>query len=98
MLDTIEYNSKPVDVGAITNRIVSNPVDIDMEELAHELSRGKTTTPCLLKEENGEIRCRKENWSQQQVIMLDFENEDENKNKCVTITLQDAYDGHKELS
>lgn len=95
MLDTYEYKSKPNDIGAITYRIVKNPVDIDIEELAHELTKGKTIVPGLLKEKNGLIKCKKEYWSQQQVIMLDFDNEDGQKNKCITMTLQQAIDEFK---
>ena len=51
MLDTIEYQRKPEGKGAgsISNRIIKNPVDISIEELAKSLGKGKTFIPAYFK-------------------------------------------------
>lgn len=75
MLDTIEYNSKPQgrEVGIISNRIITQPVDISVEELAINLIKGKTFIPASFKEREGRIKRNKDYWYSQQVIGLDFD-------------------------
>lgn len=75
MLDTVEYKSKPNDVGKITNRIIHNPVDITIEQLAQEVVKGKSFVPAYLnkKDKNGKIRRSKDCWTSQEIICLDFD-------------------------
>ncbi|AZV41997.1 hypothetical protein BAOM_1387 [Peribacillus asahii] len=75
MLDTIEYRSKPVGkrAGSISNRIIKNPVDISIEELAKNLVKGKTFIPAYFREKEGIIKRNKEYWHSQEIIALDFD-------------------------
>jgi hypothetical protein len=75
MLDTECYSSKPINAGLITNRIIKHPVDITPEELAKEVTRGKSFVPgYFTKKVDGEIRRRIQCWTLQQIICLDFDN------------------------
>ncbi|MGE6612527.1 hypothetical protein ACQKFG_18595 [Peribacillus sp. NPDC076916] len=75
MLDTIEYQSKPVgrETGNISNRIINHPVDISIEELAENLGKGKTFIPAVFKDKEGVIKRQKDYWYSQEVIALDFD-------------------------
>ncbi|MGJ7912616.1 hypothetical protein [Neobacillus sp. LXY-1] len=75
MLDKLEFTRKPdsTEVKGVNTRIIKNPVDIDIKELAKEVIRGKTFTPAYFKVKNGEIHRRKEYWYSQEVIALDFD-------------------------
>jgi hypothetical protein len=75
MLDQQAFNEKPkgYEIGVISKRIINNPVDISVEELANELGNGKTFVPATLKEANGVLRRSIENWESQQIFALDFD-------------------------
>ncbi|MEH7524763.1 hypothetical protein V7149_16020 [Bacillus sp. JJ1503] len=75
MLDTIEFSYKPqgFEIGAINNRIINFPVEIDVGELADEVVKGKTFAPASFKTVDGLLRRSKKNWESQQVIALDFD-------------------------
>lgn len=75
MLDTKEYSSKPSgqDAGKLNNRLLKTSVDISVEDLAKALGTGRTFIPAYLKEKGGDIKRRKEYWSSQQIIGLDFD-------------------------
>lgn len=73
MLDTEKYTSKPKNAGAITNRIINHPVDIEPEDLIKEIASGKSFVPCSLHHKNGVIKRRIENWQSQQLICLDID-------------------------
>jgi hypothetical protein len=76
IFDTVEYLSKPYgsEIGAINNRIIQYlPVDVDVAEMAKEVTKGKTFTPAIFKLINGSIKRSKVNWESQQVIALDFD-------------------------
>ena len=84
MLDTTAYTEKPkgFEIGSISKRIVNNPVDINVEELATALGNGKTIVPATFRKIGGDIRRSIENWESQQVIALDFDE---------GLTLEEAY-------
>lgn len=59
----------------INNRLLRNPVDIEPEQLAHELLQGKTFTPAFITTKvNGSLRRTKDYWTSQQIICMDFDN------------------------
>ncbi|PHG79765.1 hypothetical protein [Bacillus wiedmannii] len=75
MLDNVEFKRKPnqTEVIGVNTRIIKNPVDISMKELAKNLINGQTFIPANFKEKEGQIKRRKEYWYSQQVIALDFD-------------------------
>jgi hypothetical protein len=77
MLDTIKYQSKPHDVWRINKDILAKPVDISIQDLARSVVNGQTFIPSYLKpNSNGLIERKIDYWYQQQVIALDFDNEE----------------------
>jgi hypothetical protein len=98
MLDTHYYKEKPrrSEIAKITERLLHNPVDISLEQLAKEISKGKSFTPAYIQTKNkdGELRRTKDCWTSQQIICIDFDNEykdkDGNKRKHISMTLEDA--------
>ncbi|MED3882806.1 hypothetical protein [Priestia megaterium] len=74
MLDKVEYKNKPqgAEVGMLSKRIIHSPIDISVEELAENISKGKTFIPAYFKE-GKTIRRTKDYWYSQQVIALDFD-------------------------
>lgn len=90
MLDPVRFTSKPKKIAVINNRIIEHPESLDVETLANQIVNGKTFIPSLLEpDEFGEIKRSRQYWKSQQVIALDFDNE-VNKTKHITITLEDA--------
>lgn len=80
MLDTKYYKFKPDnELGIINNRIKKNPVDISPEELAQELSNGKSFVPGFLNTPDGygNIERQEKYWTYQEIICLDFDNDKE---------------------
>ncbi|MFK3936655.1 hypothetical protein ACI2JA_03945 [Alkalihalobacillus sp. NPDC078783] len=74
MLDPKEYKSKPKSAGEVTGRVVKYPTDISPEELASEISKGKSFVAGYLnKKIDGLIKRRIDCWTSQQVICLDFD-------------------------
>lgn len=73
MLDQKSYTSKPNDAGALSNRILQNPVNISVAELAQELINGKAFAPSFFKSKYGNIHRTKKYWNSQEVIALDFD-------------------------
>lgn len=75
LLDKITFNQKPqgYEVGEINNRISKIVVDVTPLELADAISNGSTFVGATLKEVNGELLRRKENWQSQTVVALDFD-------------------------
>ncbi|WP_246005741.1 CHC2 zinc finger domain-containing protein [Brevibacillus gelatini] len=98
MLDPVEYKNKPSksEVRYITERLMQNPVDISIEQLAEEIAKGKTFTPAYIQTLNkdGELRRTKDCWTSQQLVCIDFDNEYKDKDgkvhKHITMTLDDA--------
>lgn len=74
-LDVVEYKNKPTkqDIIHINKRIIKNQVDISIEQLANEISRGKTFIPASFKYINGEIKRQIKYWESQQIVCLDFD-------------------------
>lgn len=77
-LDDKAYTNKPKEktIGSISNRITSKVSTVTIEELAEELSKGKTAV-CGIMNGNRQIR----NFESQTVVMLDFDNE-KDKKRC----------------
>lgn len=75
MMDRKKYNKKPAgkEGGAISNRIVDQPVDITVEQLARNIVEGKTFTPAYFVKKNGVTKRQKAFWYSQQIIALDFD-------------------------
>jgi len=74
MLDTKRYKKKPTDPWNIGKRIINNPVDIEPDQLAKELISGRTFIPSFINTcINGKLARRRECWTSQQVIALDFD-------------------------
>jgi hypothetical protein len=73
MLDQKCYTSKPEDGGPLNGRLLMNPVNISVQELAQELVKGKAFAPAYFKEKYGNIRRKREYWYSQEVIALDFD-------------------------
>lgn len=80
MLDrNFAYTSKPSREELskyITKRLLKYPTEITAEQLAHELTMGKSFTPAYFGKMNsrGYLARSEECWSSQQVICLDFDN------------------------
>ena len=77
--DQEEFRNKPKDnyiLGGIKNRIVNNNFKVyaNVEQIQNEILRGKTCIPSAIKGNP------KENWRQQQIFLIDFDNKigDEN--------------------
>lgn len=75
MLDNTCFNSKPTgkDASNLTFKLMKNPIEINVKDLAQELIKGKTFTPAYFKEKGGEIKRQKAYWYSQQIIALDFD-------------------------
>lgn len=73
MLDQKCYTTKPQDITALSKRILQNPVELEVSELAQELIKGRTFTPAFFKDRFGEIHRTKESWYSQEIIALDFD-------------------------
>ncbi|MDN3439963.1 hypothetical protein QMA04_17875 [Planococcus sp. APC 3900] len=73
MLDKKCYTSKPRDTALLSERILHNPVELTVNELAQELVKGKAFTPAFFKENLGKIHRTKESWFSQEIIALDFD-------------------------
>jgi hypothetical protein len=76
-IDSKGYPSKPKNVSIVSNSTVKQIVSVTPQELAGALSEGKTVVLATMK---GTKRSNLE-MVQQQVMMLDFDNEDKDKNK-----------------
>lgn len=61
MLDNTCFNSKPTgkDASNLTFKLMKNPIEINVKDLAQELIKGKTFTPAYFKEKGGEIKGKK---------------------------------------
>lgn len=77
--DQEEFRNKPKDnyiLGGIKNRIINNSFKVyaNIEQIQNEILRGKTCIPSAIKGNP------KENWRQQQIFLIDFDNKlgDEN--------------------
>jgi len=70
LLDHKQYQTKPSDAGAITNRIANHPRDIDIVELSKQVTspNGKTWIPAYL--EGGRTN---KHWKSQSVFAIDFD-------------------------
>lgn len=107
MLDDQMFQSKPSkpETIQINNRITQSPADITPEELANQLIKGRTFTPAYLnKKIKGLVRRKKECWTSQEIMCIDFDNEIEIPNpdyphkskikslrvKKVSLTLEEA--------
>lgn len=80
MLDVKLYQSKPTTEELkryINKRLMKYPVNVTAEQLALELTSGKTFVPAYLGTKNSKgYRARqKECWTNQQVMCLDFDNQ-----------------------
>ncbi|MFC6455831.1 hypothetical protein [Paenibacillus vulneris] len=75
LLDNVCYTSKPRSAGTVTKSIVKCPVDITIESLADEITKGRSFTLSEFHSINGEITRSQEHWKSQQLICLDFDNE-----------------------
>lgn len=77
-LDKREFEEKPKDrtIGAISKRITDSVSTVTVEELAEELSRGKTAV-CGIMNGNRSVS----SFESQTVVMLDFDNE-KDKKRC----------------
>ncbi|MBN8199179.1 hypothetical protein [Bacillus sp. NTK034] len=75
LIDTTSYCEKPkgYEIGKISNRIIKKSVEVNVEELAKEIGKGKTFVPATFREIQGQLRRSNENWESQQVIALDFD-------------------------
>lgn len=73
MLDKKCYVTKPQDLGALNNRILYSPVELQIQELAQEVIKGRTFTPAFFKETSGKIHRMRENWHSQEIVALDFD-------------------------
>lgn len=73
MLDPIEYTKKPDDPHIITNRIVNYPKNVDVITLSREVEKGKSFICGYIPK--GKSR-KEDNWESQQLIALDFDNEE----------------------
>ncbi|MGG3940960.1 hypothetical protein ABEV54_05790 [Peribacillus psychrosaccharolyticus] len=84
MLDVKCYFEKPQGsmIGSINNRIINHKKDINVEQLAYEVSNGKSFVGATFKAVNGQLRRSIDNWESQQVIALDFDE---------GLTLDEAY-------
>ncbi|OYQ62309.1 hypothetical protein B9G53_22835 [Pseudanabaena sp. SR411] len=71
LLDNTQYQSKPTDIGAINNRIVNHPKDIDIIEFSNQITtpNGKSWIPAYL-----EGARKNDAWKSQSVFALDFDN------------------------
>ncbi|WP_084757174.1 hypothetical protein [Clostridium sp. DMHC 10] len=86
MLDTIEYKNKPqgYEIAKITNRLANGAIEINVEDLSKKLTNGCTFKPSEL---SGK---REENWIQQQLFALDFDDGITIKqalNKCTELNI-----------
>lgn len=74
-LDGTEYSRKPMkyEIGLISTNIVNNRVEINVEELAQEVSKGKSFTPAVFNDVDNKVRRSIDNWQSQEVIALDFD-------------------------
>lgn len=74
-LDYVEYKNKPnhYEILKINKRIIKNQINITIEELAKEISRGKSFIPASFKKINGMIKRDKKHWESQQILCLDFD-------------------------
>ena len=69
-LDRTHYTVKAeINTADVQNNLKYNQVEITLEELATELSKGATMTPALLSSAGAD------NWLQQQIFALDLDNE-----------------------
>lgn len=72
LLDTVEYSSKPDNnsIKSINNRIVNNPVDINIVEFSKQVTtpHGKTWIPAYIKGARNN-----NNWKSQSIFALDFD-------------------------
>ncbi|MCR8659308.1 hypothetical protein [Paenibacillus endoradicis] len=75
LLDTQTYTQKPQgsEIGKINNRIADCEREITLDELAIEITKGKTFVPATLKQISGERKRQKRNWQSQQIIALDID-------------------------
>lgn len=76
-IDSKSYPSKPKNVSIVSSSTVKQIVSVTPQELAGALSQGKTVVLATMK---GTKRSNIE-MVQQQVLMLDFDNEDKDKNR-----------------
>lgn len=100
MIDEESFNDKKSAIqstGKITKRIVNHVVEIDVEEFAEKVASGKTFCPGICTKQR-----KRDYWTGQQVICLDFDNEREvgsGKNKKrikhVTMSVERAIDEFK---
>lgn len=77
--DQEEFRNKPKDnyiLGGIKNRIINNNFKVyaNIEQIQNEILRGKTCIPSAIKGNP------KENWRQQQIFLIDFDNKLGNEN------------------
>lgn len=83
MLDTYAYSKKPSPEETaryINSRIMKYPIEITAENLAMELSQGKTFIPAYIGgtvelDKHGKSKRSPNNWTSQQIVCLDFDNE-----------------------
>lgn len=90
-LDSKGYDSKPLgkEVGNITTRIVNNPVDLEIEELAKELTlKGKTAVACQFTYPR---LSKSTPIVEQEIVMLDFDNKDSDNTYTIEDMLSDPF-------
>lgn len=75
MLDDYEFTMKPKggEVGKINNRIIKCEVNIDIKDLANEITKGKTFVPATFKSIDSQIKRSLSHWESQEIIALDFD-------------------------
>jgi len=74
LLDHKKYTKKPTEnIGSISNRLIKNPVEITIRELAKAVTypNGKTFTPAYFKDNRDN-----DHWISQSVFALDIDNKD----------------------
>ncbi|QSF43284.1 hypothetical protein [Paenibacillus tianjinensis] len=81
----------------INPRLLKRPIDIQPEQLALELTKGKTFCPGYIttRRNDGELHLSQSCWTSQQVVCLDFDNSKEDKEskekvKDIKITWEQA--------
>ena len=84
-IDKKAYSDKPKDgeIGKLSNRITSEVVEVTVQELAERLGKGHTA---VLAEFEGSRNT--ENFKSQQILALDFDNEDKHKEKTTGLHYQ----------
>ncbi|WP_158702664.1 hypothetical protein [Paenibacillus faecalis] len=78
MLDNTMYSHKPTPETIryeINKAVLANPVDLEPEQLAQEIIKGKSFVPGYITTKvNGKLRRTAESWTSQQIVCLDIDN------------------------